>query len=352
MIDEREIVQHAVDGLAPPEPSFERLVRRRERKNRNRRIAAGVAAIAVLIVPVVLVTSGGHPDPIPSPAAESTSSSQPAVEGIVGLPPEGATPSSPARGQQVLHFSFGHTSGDAGRFSLYLYADGRVIVQRIEGGPEVSSHGYLEQRLTPEGVDLVLAEVLSTGLLDRDRALEGSLGGLNSGGIAVRLDGRLTQLVWGATDFEEENKPAATAPTLDEVRALEALDTRLEDLTSWLPASAWEDPEVKPFVASRFSACYFYTGPDKDLGRLGVLDLLPPPAGDMIRPLDVTQSYPNGYRQSRPFWCSVMSTEQARQLVAVLPEAGSYLGGGGLSYDWSAGEIGRWVDLDLGPALP
>ena len=215
-----------------------------------------------VLVPVALVISGGRSHPTPSSVAGSTGSSQPTVQGIVGLPPEGATPSSSARGQQVLHFWFGHTPGDAGRFSLYAYADGRRA-RRPPGLPRAAARspvGYLEQRLTSEGVDLVLAEVLSTGLLDHDRALEGSLG-LNYGGIALRSGGQLVQLVWGGTDFEEGTKPAAHAPTLDEVRAIEAIDTRLEDLTSWLPGERVGRPEVKAFVASRFSACYLYTGP-------------------------------------------------------------------------------------------
>jgi len=347
MTNNRDLLEREMELMRPHSIGVDDLIHRRERRNRNQRIAAGVVAIAVMVLPIWLLTTDRVIRP---PASGTTASPQPTVQGIVGLPPEGATPSTPARGENLLHFWFAHTPGDAGRFSLYLYADGRVIVERIEGGPEASSHGYLEQRLTPEGVDLVLAEVLGTGLLDHDRALEGSPG-LIGGGIVLRSDGRLAQLGWGGTDFEEGTKPAATAPTPDEVRALQALDTQLEDLTSWLPASAWEDPEFKPFVASRFSACYVYNGPDETLGRLGVLDLLPPPAGDMIRPLEVTQSFPNGYRQSHPFWCSVMSIEQARQLVAVLPD-GSHVGGSGLLYRLSAGENGGTVDLDLGPALP
>ena len=351
MIEEREIVQHAIERLTPPEPTFERLLRRRDRKNRNRRIAAAAVAIAVLLVPV-LVWAEEWSDRITTPADGSTGASLPTVQGIRGLPPKGATPSMPARGENVLHFWFGHTPGDAGRFSLYLYADGRVIVQRLEGGPEVSSHGYLEQRLTPEGVDLVLAEVLSTGLLDRDGALEGAQHGLEYGGIVVRSGDRPVQLVWGAADFEEGSAPAALAPTPEQVSAIEGLDSRLEYL-SWLPASAWEDPDVKAFVASRYSACFMYTGPAQ-LHRAGVLNLLPALVGDMIRPLDVIQSYPGGYGASRPFWCSIMSTEQARELVAIAEEPGiPTLGEDGLSWQYqSVGQGGGVVDLTLAPSLP
>jgi hypothetical protein len=57
VIDEREIVRVAVERLAPPEPSYERLVRRRDRKRRNQRIAAGVVGIALFVAAVWIVTS-------------------------------------------------------------------------------------------------------------------------------------------------------------------------------------------------------------------------------------------------------------------------------------------------------
>ncbi len=49
MIDEREIVRRAAEALTPPEPSFDRLLHRRDRVQRNRRIRAGVLGIAVAI---------------------------------------------------------------------------------------------------------------------------------------------------------------------------------------------------------------------------------------------------------------------------------------------------------------
>ena len=49
MIDEREIVRRAAEALTPPEPSFDRLLHRRNRVQRNRRIRAGVLGIAVAI---------------------------------------------------------------------------------------------------------------------------------------------------------------------------------------------------------------------------------------------------------------------------------------------------------------
>jgi diadenosine tetraphosphatase ApaH/serine/threonine PP2A family protein phosphatase len=92
--------------------------------------------------------------------------------GIVGLAPVGATPSAPTSGELVLKFMFGHTPGDPGRFTVDVYADGRMIWSRF-GDP---STGYLEQRLTPEGVELLRAEVRSTGLVDHDLNLWGDVG--------------------------------------------------------------------------------------------------------------------------------------------------------------------------------
>ena len=49
MIDERELISRAVEVQAPPEPSFERLLSRRDRKRRNQRIRAGVLGVAIAI---------------------------------------------------------------------------------------------------------------------------------------------------------------------------------------------------------------------------------------------------------------------------------------------------------------
>ncbi|HEY6568516.1 MAG TPA: hypothetical protein VI341_13455 [Actinomycetota bacterium] len=342
MIDEREIIQDAVARLSPPEPSFERLLRRRERKIRNKRIAAVVVAIAVLIGPIWLATTGGRSERTITPASTGpTAAPSAAGMGLPGLPPKGAKPSTPERGKLVLDLGFGHTSGDGGRFSLSMYEDGRVIWDRLG-----TTRGLIEQRLTAEGVDLVLAEVLSTGLFDHDRWFV-EADGLYYGGVSVRSGTQIVQLAWGNAGFEVGIDAPETTPTPEQVRTLEGLDARLEDLTSWLPASAWDDPKYRAYVPSRYGVCYMFIGQDTPPGRLDVLDLLPSPAGDLLSTLDTTQSYPNGFRASQPFWCSVVSTEQARELVAIMRDAGpSSRGDGGLSYSYPL------VDIGLEPALP
>lgn len=76
MMDERERLGHVVQGFAPPDDAFERLVDRRGRKQRNQRLAAGaLGVIAVLVVGLFLarsLTSDGVPanppvEPAPAP---------------------------------------------------------------------------------------------------------------------------------------------------------------------------------------------------------------------------------------------------------------------------------------------
>ena len=66
MIDDRDLFERAAQRFAPPERSFDRLVRRRDRKRRNQRIAAGavgiVIAMAVALTGVILLRS----EPVPA----------------------------------------------------------------------------------------------------------------------------------------------------------------------------------------------------------------------------------------------------------------------------------------------
>ncbi len=55
MIDERELVRRAVQALAPPEPAFERLLRRRDLKVRNRKLSAGATAIALALLGIAFL---------------------------------------------------------------------------------------------------------------------------------------------------------------------------------------------------------------------------------------------------------------------------------------------------------
>ena len=330
--DPFDVMERFEPLFEPPEPSFEGFLRRRDRTRRNQRITAGAVGLALFVAAIWLVTTGGPFDRAQTPAAPGgvTGATVPTVPpdvrpvGSSGLPPEGATPSTPERGKLVLSSQFGHSPGDPGRVELYLYEDGRLIRRQLAGGGVQDTSGFIEQRLTPEGVELVRSEVLSTGLFDRDRRLTP---GPYSGLIEVRVGDRLVRLAWGGFDSPEDAVP--TVVTEDQRRALHRLDMRLQDPASWLPESAWVDREARPYVPSGYSVCY---EAKEAAGLDEVLAALPGPAADVLRSLDRRHGeyaplvrrhgvpvYADG--QAVDFWCSALKTEQARALAGILDDA-------------------------------
>jgi hypothetical protein len=165
-----------LDRLAPlfeaPEPSFEAFLRRRDRKRRNQRIGAGVVGIAVFVATVWVVTSGLSLDRTQTPVGPGPTETGPAVTGPtessgpgVWLPPKGAEPSTPTKGKVVLK-----TVGTHPWHSIQVYEDGRVIWSQQIGFTgsyrTASTTGWLERRLTPEGVDLVRSGAIRLEDLD------------------------------------------------------------------------------------------------------------------------------------------------------------------------------------------
>ena len=79
--------------------------------------------------------------------------------GFIGLAPLGATPSTPESGElEIFYWVERGAPGEVkeGRSRNWVYADGRLISDRF-------SNGLVEQRLTPEGLELLRSEILSTG---------------------------------------------------------------------------------------------------------------------------------------------------------------------------------------------
>jgi hypothetical protein len=242
--DLKSVLERGLRGFEPSDDAFERTLRRRDRKRRNQRIAAGVVGIAVFVAAIWIVTNGLSLDrsetsvvpggDVTGPAETGPTVTGPTVTGPVigstgdpysvgfkGLPPGGATPSKPLRGELVMS-----DSGIHPWFAVNLYADGRLIWARDaefsgefapdpppEGGPVASE--WIEQRITPQGVEL-----------------------LRSG--AVPLGGQS------------------------------------ENPGQQLPLSAWEDPKLRPYVPSRY-CLYVYGNPSQPA------DLLPSWAKDILR---------------------------------------------------------------------
>ncbi len=160
-----------LDRLAPlfeaPEPSFEAFLRRRDRKRRNQRIAAGVVGIAVFVAAVWIVTSGRVVRSDPDAGRSRTGGDR--TDRL--LRTRGLAPSQRCRAEHAGGGRGGLADGgDPPWHYIQVYSDGRVIWSRQTGftgnSRTASTTGWLERRLTPEGVDLVRSGAMRLADLD------------------------------------------------------------------------------------------------------------------------------------------------------------------------------------------
>src|SRR3972149_907623 len=234
MSDVRTIMERGVGSAAPPPDGFERMLRRRDRKQRNQRITAGTVGIAVFVAAVWIVTTGGPVDRALTPGGAGTAT--------------GPT------------------------------ATGPTIAP--EGVP-----GFVEQHLTPAGVEFLQTQVISTGLFEDDLALLRGPGDPPFLTIRVRNGDRLVWLTWAVEENYRVPKDAPPAAP-EQGSALEGVYALLTDPTSG-PASAWGDQDLETFVPSRYQVSLrdFPTqgpGPEVSVGARE-LALLPAPAVDILR---------------------------------------------------------------------
>ncbi len=260
-------------------------------------------------------------------------------EGFIGVPPDGATASTPESGELVLSYigrpiATEHPS----QFKAFLYADGRLIWDQ-EGPLKVGQRrtGFLEQRLTPEGVELLLSEVTSTGLFDRDvefvdREVEPDARGTwpgtwRWGEISVRNGDRLVDVGWGdpSSGGDDEATP-------EQRSTLDRLAIRLTDPGSWLPASAWENREIRAYVPSRYEVCMHMDSyawyqslelSEKFLELSEILTMFPAAPADLLREAEFTATDQTTW-DGRPIngYCSDITTEKAQAIAKALDDAG------------------------------
>jgi hypothetical protein len=282
---------------------------------RRLRFSSGVWAVMVVLAGCtgnVIAPAALTPASSPSPAqTESASPASPTTERVhfAVLPPEGSHASTPAIGKLVLSLREYGTN-----FSLEVdwnvYADGRMIWQKWghsayagvvpEGANKVDT-GYVERRLTPQGVQLLRSRILSTGLFEHRRLRLHA--GRHHAQIHIRV---LESDRW--VSVEASPKPYRswrkrfTKETPAQGRALARLvEALLAEPTEWLPATAWADPEMRAFVPSRYWFAYDRSAPDTSR--------LPSLARELLQAA-----------LSNP--CSVATTDEARAIFQALAEAG------------------------------
>jgi hypothetical protein len=221
------------------------------------------------------------------------------VEPFIGLPPEGATPSTPEAANLVVAFGgrVGMMGGDFHR--MWLYDDGRLIWKsNLEGGDvgfgawtdrfggTEPTTAVIEQRLSQVGVDLMRAEVLASArvigvtTLDED-GTQWSRPGVIWGGLTLGDGDRLLDATWSDS----------------------LLPLRLAHPAAWLPADAWADRRVGGYVPGRYAVCVEPSGADG----------LTEPTTELLRSKATLVADPRcPYR---------LTTEDARAVVATLDAA-------------------------------
>jgi hypothetical protein len=277
-------------------------------------------------------------------------------KGFIGLPPVGATPSAPESGELVVQWEGLSATLPRNLVRAWLYADGRIIWERRpwhedltvgrppEGANELVS-GYLEQRLTPEGVELLRSDV--AGLFDRSRTLietvpaddDPWLGGHNFrlalfvpndyashwGVVAVRNGDWLARLRWQGIETKKYLDLEGPLATPEQLSALRRVDALLTDPASVLPPNAWAVREVRAYVPSHYAVC-IHTAPPKDVSQL--IALLPTRAAELLRDKswtnsegDVVEAREGGRtvvlgRSGQ--YCSKLATDEAREVADAL----------------------------------
>jgi hypothetical protein len=232
-----------------------------------------------------------------------------------------------------------------------VYADGRLIrlgANRANGRPR---RGFIEQRLTREGVKLLRSEIVSAGGFGHAQPPPGSesIHPPRPPTIQVRKGDRLVRLTWASN--------------------LRRLEARLTDPESWLSASAWKQRKVRAYVPSRFEVCAAtVVVPDLDkprqdrlvqMGPARIVALLPAAAQNVLRGRDWrTRALRLSPSARRGIYggCFAVTTNEARSLAKALDGAGpatARKGGGiNLNYRFDAPGPSRQVFISFDPFLP
>jgi hypothetical protein len=224
---------------------------------------------------------------------------------FAGFPPEGVKASAPTTGRLLIGLRPTPTT------TWNVYADGRVIWQKwtsagdatvVPDGARRLDTGYVQQRLTPEGAQLLRSKILSTGLFDHNLKLE--LGGRHGWVLhQVRRGDRLVT-VDGVSTPDPSWREHFTKATPAQTRALAWIAAFVADPAKWLPTNAWADRRIRSFVPARYVVAFDRGYPD--------IAKLPSPAGTVLAQ----------YKQLKRDACQILTTGRTRKLLQALVKAG------------------------------
>ena len=254
---------------------------------------------------------------------------------LAGVPPEGVKASTPTTGKLMLGVISQPPRPTTTLTTIWrVYTDGRIIWQRwsssgeatvVPGGARRTDTGYVQQRLTLRGVQLLRSKILATGLFEHDLKLE--VGGHKWLYYQARRGDRLVT-VRGLPS-------AAPTATPAQMRELAWIEKLVAHPDRRLPANVWADRQIRAFVPARYVLAVDRDYPD--------LSKLPAPARRVFVQ----------YKKLRRHACQILTTGQARALLRTFVEAGiSPSENNALTIAFSLAGLRNPSDLHLTPALP
>lgn len=322
-------------------PEYDEMAAIARTRTRNQRAAlSGVLAVlvVVLLVTVANPLGGARNRTLPvGPTPDSTR--------FAGLPPAGTGVSLPADGTMVLNVR--PESGG----SWQVYADGRVIWQRwsSQGDPLVTPLGadpqettYVQQRLTPQAVQLLLSKVRAVG-----RAAGLFRHSQGYGNAALDAD---HQAAWYQVCSNNHHlinaqvlnpallQPNDPAETPTQIRALAQIVALVSDSGNQRPPSAWADRAIRPYVPSHYLMAWERSAPDPLK--------LPNPARTVLQPLLIGPMDTDA--------AGTITTDQTRTLLSAFAQSGVKVLSNHaeeLDFELPADRIPTTL-LDLRPELP
>ena len=179
--------------------------------------------------------------------------------------------------------------------ALWVLADGRLIWQKYEDLPEGAnslSTGLLEQRLTPEGVELMRSEA-----------------------TAAFSSGEVSRCNPNHRAYSIFYVPAGGGFAGNSISADNEHLARVVDPWSWLPATAWEDREIRAYVPSTYLVMFS--------GEACEVECNPPDPYTAQLPAAVVNLIDSKFWERKGgFLYARFTTDEARAFAAALDDAG------------------------------
>ena len=272
-------------------------------------------------------------------AGSASTKLDPVSTHFAGFPAEGVKASMPTTGRLLIGLR------PTNNTIWNVYSDGRVIWQKwtpsldataVPAGASRLDTGYVQQRLTPQGVQLLRSKLLATGLFEQNLLLDVGVGLLPFHYHQVRRGDRMVTVSGVPSPYQSGNQDYTEA-TLAQRNALADIGRFVANPGRWLPPRVWANRQIRAFVPARYVVAFDRSYPD--------IPKLPSPAREELA----------RYKPRKRHGCQVMTTRKARALLQAFVQAGMSPNQNHawvIAFDFAGLHLPRPSDFHMSPALP